>query len=135
MPKSRTEGTQGQERSFGLSLAVACGLTAGFWFWRGKGGAAAVLGIVAVSVLVPALVRPTLLRTPRRLWMGFAQRLGWVNSRLLLSVFYMVVLTPIGLLLRLTGWDPLRLKRQNVKSHWLPYPDRIRDPRHYERPY
>lgn len=43
-------------------------------------------------------------------WYKLAERLGWLNSRILLSLIYYVVVTPIGFLFRLFGNDPLLLK-------------------------
>ncbi|HBQ59112.1 MAG TPA: hypothetical protein DD671_05660 [Balneolaceae bacterium] len=43
-------------------------------------------------------------------WYKLAEGLGWFNSRVLLSLVYYVVVTPIALLFRLFGNDPMRLK-------------------------
>lgn len=43
-------------------------------------------------------------------WYKLAEGLGWFNSRVLLSLVYYLVVTPIALLFRLFGNDPLRLK-------------------------
>lgn len=43
-------------------------------------------------------------------WYKLAEGLGWVNSRVLLSIVYYVVVTPIAVLFRLFGNDPLLLK-------------------------
>jgi len=64
--------------------------------------------------------------------MRLAHVLGWVNSRVLLTALFFLVLTPMGLVLRLAGRDPLRLRRREG-SGWSPYPPRFRDPKHYER--
>lgn len=46
--------------------------------------------------------------------------IGWVVSSLLLAGFYFLLLTPLGLLFRLIGRDPLcRRFDSNVKSYWL----------------
>jgi hypothetical protein len=58
---------------------------------------------------------------PRRLWERWkviARKIGDVQSRLLLSVFYFVILAPFGLGVRMLA-DPLRLRPQRL-SHWLP---------------
>lgn len=45
-------------------------------------------------------------------WYKLSEGLGWFNSRVLLSVVYYVIVTPIGVLFRLFGNDPLQLKKQ-----------------------
>jgi hypothetical protein len=69
-------------------------------------------------------------------WLGFSAVLGAINSKILLTLVYYLVLTPIALLYRLTHRDPLSLKRaaDSGRSHWI-----IRDhqfgPRDLERPW
>lgn len=43
-------------------------------------------------------------------WYKLAEGLGWFNSRVLLSLVYYLIVTPIALLFRLFGNDPLLLK-------------------------
>jgi len=51
-------------------------------------------------------------------WKVVARKIGDVQSRLLLCVFYYVILAPFGIGVRMLS-DPLRLRRQRL-SHWLP---------------
>jgi saxitoxin biosynthesis operon SxtJ-like protein len=53
-------------------------------------------------------------------WKAIAHVIGWVQSQVLLSVFYFVVLGPLALAMRLLG-DPLRL-RSGTPTHWLERP-------------
>ena len=43
--------------------------------------------------------------------------LGWVNSRIILSLAYIIVLLPIAFVMRLIGYDPLRTKAKEVKTY------------------
>ena len=122
-----------EERGFGLTLGAVGALVTAHALWRGRGALAIGAGVLAVALLGAALVVPAVLRGPRRAWMGLAHALGWVNTRILLSVVFLLVLTPVGVALRLLGWDPLR--RRPVGPGWTPYPERRRDPRHYEKMY
>ena len=69
-------------------------------------------------------------------WLGFSAVLGAINSKILLTLVYYLVLTPIALLYRLTHRDSLSLKRaaDSGGSHWI-----VRDhefgPRDLERPW
>ena len=46
--------------------------------------------------------------------------IGWIISFLVLGIFYFLIITPIGLLFRLIGHDPLNRKFEpTVKSYWL----------------
>jgi len=78
----------------------------------------AVLGVLAV-VAVVALLQPRWCRG----WYRFSLRLGFYSSqfvgRCALALLFIFILTPVGLLLRLAGKDPLQLKRpRTVKTYW-----------------
>jgi hypothetical protein len=55
----------------------------------------------------------------RDAWMKFAFALAWVNTRLLLSIVYFIVLPPIAIGLRLFGKDYLHLGKRQNGSYWL----------------
>lgn len=77
-------------------------LVAGYLFWKGSQGwwVGAILSVVFGGT---GLLAPSLLRFPHLWWMKFAGLLGWVNTRILLSAFFILVLTPVGLVMRLFG--------------------------------
>ena len=50
--------------------------------------------------------------------MTFAVILGWVMTRVILSLVFYLIMTPIGLLTRLLGEDFLLLKKSNSESYW-----------------
>jgi len=120
-----------QERAFGLGVGTVCLVLAVLWLWRGSSAGWIVGGVAAVLIGL-ALTVPSLLALPSRLWWKLAHALGWLNARILLSAVFWGLLTPVGLLARIGGWDPLRLKR-GFASGWVPYP--ARDAKHYERMY
>lgn len=47
------------------------------------------------------------------LWMKLAEVLGYINGRILLSVIFFIILTPVAFLFKLTGKDPMQRKRKN----------------------
>jgi len=70
---------------------------------------------VAIYYAVPSLRRPAYLG-----WMYAAFPIGWVVSHLLMVVVFYGVLTPIGLLMRLFGRDPLnRTFDRSATSYWI----------------
>ena len=58
--------------------------------------------------MVLALVQPRSLVQVYRLWMTVGEVLGWINTRILLGLIFYVIFTPLGLLMRLRGQDPMR---------------------------
>ena len=51
---------------------------------------------------------PRLLTVPRKFWMKLAEAMAYVSSRIILAIIFFLVLTPIGLVKRAMGWDPLQ---------------------------
>ncbi len=72
------------------------------------------LGIIS---LILAISKPILLLYPYRAWMKLGQILGWVNSRIILGLVFLIVLQPIALIMRILGHDPLRTKKFAQKSY------------------
>lgn len=91
-----------------------------------------LLGLGVLLVLLGA-VYPRALKVPNRAWMAMAESLSFVMTRVILAIVFFVVVTPIGVVKRLTGWDPLRRRGAPAPSYWQPYSPRQRDPRHYEK--
>jgi len=76
---------------------------------------------VAVIFAVVAIWKPALLAGPNRLWIKLGLLLGKVVSPVALGILFYCAVAPIGVLVRLTGKDPLRLKLDSsAKSYWIP---------------
>ena len=78
---------------------------------------------------------PRSLVVPNRLWMGMAEAMGFVTTRLILGVVFFLFMTPVGLVRRLFGGDPLSRRAGRAESYWKPYTERRADPKHYEKMY
>jgi hypothetical protein len=108
------------DRSFGFVLAGAL-LVAGVWPLRHGNSIRAWALAVAVFFLVPALVRPRVLRPLNRLWRRLGLFLHGVANPLVMGAIFFGVLTPMGLVMRWRGWDPLRLRFEpGAPSYWIP---------------
>ena len=66
-------------------------------------------GILSVIFGVLGTVFPTGLKPVYRGWMFFGEKIGWVNSRILLGLVFYGLVTPISWLMRLLGKRPLQL--------------------------
>jgi hypothetical protein len=123
-----------REREFGLIVGGILAGLGGWWTYRGKLGlfAPALLSVGALLVLL-GLAFPRSLALPYRAWMGLAAGLSFISTRVILAIVFFLIVTPIGLIKRLTGWDPLRRRAERQSSYWQPYSERQRDARHYEK--
>ena len=72
---------------------------------------------ISVPAFTLAISRPSLLFYPYRAWMKIGYILGWVNSRIILGLVFLIVLQPISLIMRIFGHDPLRTKNLSQKTY------------------
>jgi hypothetical protein len=128
------KGPANPERSFGLSVGGVLIAVAGYLLWRGRVLGAEVTGGIGVVLVLGGLVAPRLLKWPSALWWKFATALGYVNARVILSIAFVIVLTPIGLIWRAIGRDPLARRRASWPG-WTAYPSRYADRSHFTRMY
>ena len=76
--------------------------------------------IVAAVILVVALVRPALLAPFNRAWTRFGLLLHKVVNPILMGIIFFVAVTPIGLIMRAMGKDPLRLQFDaTARTYWI----------------
>jgi hypothetical protein len=126
--------TFSEERGFGRTVGlVLLALAAWFGYRQGRWPIAAPAGVVGALLVMLAFAAPRLLVWPNRAWMALAHALGFVSTHVILGVLFLAVVTPLGWLLRLRGKDPLARRGAPSASYWVPYPDRHRDPRYYEK--
>ncbi len=94
-----------------------------FWLW-GFGSSILILGITVPNVLKPFHL----------LWMTLAFVLGWFVSRLILSIVFYLVMTPIGLVMKIIGKDLINQKlEKNNLSYWIKRDPVNRNPESYEK--
>jgi len=106
-------------REFGLLIGGIVLAFAGFAIWRGKGYYPYLLGI-GIPLVILGAGWPQWLKALYRAWMGLALLMGWVVSRILLTVLYYAVVTPIGLIARMTGKKFLDVTFPDRKeSYWI----------------
>ena len=124
------------EREFGLVVGGVFVLLGSWWLFRGKfvNATYIVLPLGTVLILL-GLLWPKALVLPNRGWMLLAEALSFVTTRIILGLVFFLIVTPIGVVKRLAGWDPLSRRGPRRASYWRPYSERQRDPRHYEKMY
>ena len=76
------------------------------------------LGIAGAWAAI-ALALPRILTGPNRLWMAFGERAGRITNPLVLGLVFFLFVTPMALLMRLFGKDPLGLRlKRSADSYW-----------------
>lgn len=109
----------GSDRSFGLVFAVVFSVI-GLWPLLDGGEFRAWALGTALAFLVAALTMPRRLRPLNLLWFKFGMLLHHVVTPLVMGLLFFLTVTPVGLLMRATGKDPMRLRRDPAaSSYWI----------------
>ena len=105
-------------RSFGFTFGIIFLIIAGFLYYQEKDSFQLFI-YLAGSFSFSGIILPIVLKPAYMIWMIFAVILGWFMTRVILSLLFYLIITPIGLFLRILGKDLLDLKEQkNKKSYW-----------------
>ncbi len=107
-------------RKFAITVGLLLLMISGFLFWKDKASFQPIL-IIGIILLASGLAVPTILKPVYWVWMVFATILGWVMTRVILSVVFLLVFTPIGLISRLLGKHFLELNWDNSRNTYWDY--------------
>lgn len=122
-------------RRFGLTVAIGFTLIGALSWWRQHTVAPLVLWTLAVLNGAPALVAPAALGPVERVWLAVGNGLAWVNTRIILTALFYVVVTPVGVLMRVFR-DPLDRELYEARaSYWIRRTVAPFDPKNYQRQF
>jgi hypothetical protein len=113
--------TTAEGRAFGLTVGGALLGLGALLAWRGARGIAPVLLLPGGLLVLAGLVLPTRLGPVRRAWMELAHAISRVTTPITMGIVYFAVITPIGVLRRAVGSDPLR-RPPTGESAWVDVP-------------
>ena len=127
---------KGELNWFGLIFLAFFGLVGALvWFKAGRHVTARWIWIGAGAITLLYYAVPPLRRLLYLAWMYAAYPIGWVMSHLVLGIVFYLVFTPIGLIMRLLGKDPMHRKfREDGGGYWREH-DPHRQPGRYFRQF
>ena len=118
MTKHRITGSRTEVRKFGLLFTGISVIIGGYLVYKGSPVWAWFAG-AAAFFLVTGLLGYPILRPIYLGWMKLAFVLGWLNTRILLGLFFFLVMTPVGLVIRIFGRDLLdRRANPSAQTYW-----------------
>jgi hypothetical protein len=122
-------------REFGLTVGIAFGILAALLFWRGRSHYLYFAWIAGILIVL-GLAVPPVLRPVRRGWMTAAAAMGWVMTRVILTILFFAVFTPIGFIAKLVGRRFLHLSMDSsAESYWVPRDASASEPETLERQF
>ena len=104
----RARLTPGEGRRFAYSVGGVFLLIAGVFLWRGRTLTAQTLAAIGGLLLLAGTLAPSRLGPVFRAWMGLALAISTVTTPVFMGVVYFGVMTPIGILRRTFGVNPVR---------------------------
>jgi Saxitoxin biosynthesis operon protein SxtJ len=107
-------------RTFGLLFIGVFALLGFYSLWKGWVVNATQV-FFALSALLAAitLFAPVFLTPLNKAWYQLGLLLGKVVSPIVLGILFFIVITPVAICMRLAGRDALKLRKQDVSSHWI----------------
>ena len=72
---------------------------------------------IGIPVFILGIFNPIFLYYPYKIWMSIGNALGFINSRIILGLVFVIVLQPIALFMRLRGYDPLKKRKDKKISY------------------
>jgi hypothetical protein len=116
---SRRSVEVGSNRSFGAVMGVACLVVSGLGFWAGSANWPIWAGVAAAFGSL-ALLRPRLLSPLNRVWFRFGLALHKIVNPVVMGVLFFGVITPVGVLMRLTGKRTIEIQFEpDRSSYWI----------------
>ncbi len=128
-PDGQTGISRSKSIDTGMVFTLVC-LLAGQWNGNRHFISAAIL------LLFFNIIYPSVFKLPARAWFGLSSLLGAFTSKIILTLIFYVLITPIGLVRKLLGTD-LLLKGQWKKNRCSVFRvvEETYEPRHIEKPY
>jgi len=123
-------------RQFGTALAVILLVVSGIRALRHHDPHLEALGAIGAGLAALAWIVPVALLPVYRAWMLLAQGLLWINTRILLGLVFFLMVTPLGLLMRLFGRDPMERRfDRRAATYWSKREPLPKDPARFRRQY
>lgn len=121
-------------RQFGVVGVFFFGILAALLYLRDRHTGTYIFGGLSAFFILIRFVATPLLMPVFKGWTAVAMVLNRISTAILLSIVYFLVFTPMGLLMRLFGKDPMKRRRDpKAPSYWDPRPESSFDKKRYEQ--
>ena len=122
-------------RKFGLTVGGVLIVIAALLFYFNK-SSAPYFGVIGAILLLSGIIIPQVLKPLNKIWMGLAIVLGFFMSRLILTILFYLILTPMAFIARIVGKKFMILKYdKSAKTYWEKRAHIQKKPVDYERQF
>ncbi|MEE9543029.1 MAG: SxtJ family membrane protein [Thermodesulfobacteriota bacterium] len=129
------KSTRKELRNFGLVVGGVLFAIGAFLYWKERPAHPYFL-IIGGVLAFAGLILPSILKPFQKVWMGFAVVMGFFMTRVILTILYFAVLTPISIAARIFGKKFMELKIPEEKeSYWNIRDVKKLDKKDYERQF
>ena len=118
-----------QAKDTGMAMVLICILV--WYFGHFEKSLVLALVLLILNMVVPQIYKPL-----TKLWLGFSNVLGAVMSRILLTILFFTLVTPIGIFRRIIGKDSLQIKKwKKDRASVFQVIDYTYKPENIDKPY
>lgn len=122
-------------KKFGFTIGIVLLLLAALLVWLGK-PSYPVWGIIGLLFILSSLLFPVILRPFNKIWMSLAIILGWIMTRIILSILFYFALTSLRFIAMIFNKRFLNLKIDpSADTYWEKREKKPFDPSTYERQF
>ena len=121
----RARLTRSEGRKFGVPVGLAFMGLAGVFWWHDRHSLAVAATSIGSLLVVAGLLIPTRLGPVYRAWMAMAHAISKITVPLFMGIVYFIVITPIGILRRVIGQNPVEHVPEEG-SYWKDRPEGAR---------
>ena len=123
-------------REFGLTIGIILVILGVVALWRSKGPETLSFLSLGALFITLGFALPDLLKPLQKVWMSLAIVLGFFVSRIILTILFYLILTPMSLIARLLKKDVLDQKVDTTRSsYWLDREEATKNKESYENQY
>ncbi|KPU82575.1 hypothetical protein JI56_01500 [SAR11 cluster bacterium PRT-SC02] len=105
-------------RSFGILFFIVF-LGIGLWPLKNNNDPNYIFLGLSSIFLILGIINSKLLYPLNKAWVKFGEILGMIIAPIVMGLVYFIILTPISLLVRLSGKDLLKLKKNKSSTYWI----------------
>ncbi len=127
------KSTRAELKKFGLSVGGGL-LTISIFIFLTKDRLPTTLLLISIFLIISGHFLPAILKPIQKLWMGLALILGFISTRVILTLLFIIAVIPTGLIAKLFNYDPLQLKKKQ-KSYWKKVSNASSNPKYYEKQF